>query len=231
MSRSDILLSRDARPGWNAWREEGRSLFKQTIRRVVLGEGRIGLAPGMYDNSLRDMAVFNVRLPDDLAARFDAIAIPSGGRSAVLRKLIDTALRDSADAPIVQPVRARATDRVEIRLAGEDIVRLDAAADARGLKRTEWLVMLLRRRLYATSPPPRADRVLIAQSWRELNRIGINLNQAVHALHAATMVDSRLDLAREAARVASFRDEVTEQLRVLGRALKGDMAYWDTGDE
>src|SRR3546814_4318478 len=74
----------------------------------------------------------------------------------------------------------------------EDIVQLDAAADARGLKRTEWLVMLLRRRLHATSPPPRGDRVLIAQSWRELNRIGINLNQAVHALHAATMVDSRL---------------------------------------
>jgi hypothetical protein len=186
----------------------------------------------MYDNSLRDMAVFNVRLPDDLAARFDAIATPSGGRSAVLRQLIDTALRNYADgAPIAAPVRSRTTDRVEIRLVREDIDRLDAAADARGLKRTEWLVMLLRRRLHATSPPPRADRVLIAQSWRELNRIGINLNQAVHALHAATMVDSRLDLAREAARVASFRDEVAEQLRVLGRALKGDMAYWDTADE
>ncbi|MGK2911537.1 MAG: mobilization protein [Sphingobium sp.] len=186
----------------------------------------------MYDNSLRDMAVFNVRLPDDLAARFDAIAIPSGGRSAVLRKLIDAALRDTVDdASIAKPVRARTTDRVEIRLAREDIEQLDAAADARGLKRTEWLVMLLRRRLHATSPPPRGDRVLIAQSWRELNRIGINLNQAVHALHAATMVDSRLDLAREAARVASFRDEVADLLRVLGRALKGDMAYWDTADE
>ena len=186
----------------------------------------------MYDNSLRDMAVFNVRLPDDLAARFDAIAISSGGRSAVLRKLIDTALRDHVDAALtVTPVRSRTTDRVEIRLPREDIDMLDAAADARGLKRTEWLVMLLRRRLHANPLPPRADRVLIAQSWRELNRIGINLNQAVHALHAATMVDSRLDLAREAARVASFRDEVTDQLRALGRALKGDLSYWDTSDE
>src|SRR3546814_19146640 len=73
----------------------------------------------------------------------------------------------------------------------EDIVQLDAAADARGLKRTEWLVMLLRRRLHATSPPPRGDRVLIAQSWRELNRIGINLNKAGHALPAATLVDRK----------------------------------------
>src|SRR3546814_8881977 len=99
----------------------------------------------------------------------------------------------------------------------EDIVQLDAAADARGLKRSECLVMLLRRRLHATSPPSRGDRVLIAQSWRELNRFGINLHQAVHSLHAATIVDSLLYLAREAARVASFRAEVAAHLRFLDR--------------
>jgi hypothetical protein len=178
------------------------------------------------------VAFFGLRLPDDLAARFDAKATAAGGRSALLRKLIDGALEGAGDrsSETASP-RIRTTHRLQLRLTREDIVQLDAAADARGLKRTEWLVMLLRRRLHATSPPPRADRVLIAQSWRELNRIGINLNQAVHALHAATMVDSRLDLAREAARVASFRDEVADQLRVLGRALKGDMAYWDTADE
>ncbi|SCW93180.1 mobilisation protein (MobC) [Sphingobium faniae] len=178
------------------------------------------------------MAFFGLRLPEDLAARFDSKATASGGRSALLRKLIDGALQDDGDVSCeTASARTRTTDRLQLRLLREDIVQLDAAADARGLKRTEWLVMLLRRRLHATSPPPRADRVLIAQSWRELNRIGINLNQAVHALHSATMVDSRLDLAREAARVASFRDEVADQLRVLGRALKGDMAYWDTADE
>lgn len=178
------------------------------------------------------MAFFGLRLPDDLAARFDAKATVAGGRSALLRKLIDAALEDAGDASSATALpRTRTTDRLQLRLMREDIVQLDAAADARGLKRTEWLVMLLRRRLHAAPPPPRADRMLIAQSWRELNRIGINLNQAVHALHAATMVDSRLDLAREAARVASFRDEVADQLRVLGRALEGDMAYWDTADE
>ncbi len=177
------------------------------------------------------MAVFNVRLPDDLAARFDAMATSIGGRSALLRKLIDRALHEAGDTCCgTAAPRPRTTDWLQLRLMREDIDRLDAAADARGLKRTEWLVMLLRRRLHAMSPPPRADRVLIAQSWRELNRIGINLNQAVHALHAATMVDSRLDLAREAARVASFRDEVAGQLSALGGALKGDLAYWDVPD-
>ena len=178
------------------------------------------------------MAFFGLRLPDDLAARFDARATAAGGRSALLRKLIDDALENAGDrsSETASP-RTRTTDRLQLRLMREDIERLDAAADARGLKRTELLVMLLRRRLHAHPLPPRADRVEIAQSWRELNRIGINLNQAVHALHAATMVDSRLDLAREAARVASFRDEVADQLRALGRALKGDLSYWDTPDD
>jgi hypothetical protein len=185
----------------------------------------------MYDNSLRDMAVFTVRLPDDLAARFDTLAIPSGGRSAILRRFIENALAGEGVDPGPAPPRKRATDRVEVRLSKDDIALLDAAADARGLRRTEWLVMLLRRHLHAQPLPPRSDRAVIAQSWRELNRIGINLNQGVHALHAATMVDSRLDLVREAARVASFRDEVAAQLRALGAALKGDLSYWDVVHE
>jgi hypothetical protein len=173
------------------------------------------------------MAFFGLRLPDDLAARFDAMAASHGGRSALLRSLVDRALRTSDEAVVVPEPRERTTARVEVRLTASDIERLDAAAGERGLKRTEWIVALLRRRLYGQSPPPRADRALIAQSWRELNRIGINLNQAVHALNAATMVDSRLDLTREAARVASFQQDVDGQLRALGRALAGDVAYWD----
>lgn len=174
------------------------------------------------------MAFFGLRLPDDLAARFDAMAASHGGRSAVLRQLVDRALRAGDESVVITEPRERTTARVEVRLTASDIERLDSAASERGLKRTEWIVALLRRRLYGRSPPPRADRALIAQSWRELNRIGINLNQAVHALNAATMVDSRLDLAREAERVASFQQEIDAQLRALGRALAGDVAYWDT---
>lgn len=174
------------------------------------------------------MAIFNVRLPDDLAARFDAMAASHGGRSALLRSVIDQALRSDQDEVVVPAPRERTTTRVEVRLTASDIARLDDAAGTRGLKRTEWIVALLRRRLFGKAPPPRPDRAAIAQSWRELNRIGINLNQAVHALHAATMVDSGLDLAREAARVASFRDDVAEKLAALGQALKGDASYWDT---
>jgi metal-responsive CopG/Arc/MetJ family transcriptional regulator len=174
------------------------------------------------------MAFFGLRLPDDLAARFDAMAASQGGRSALLRGLVDQALRNPKEEVVVPSPRERTTARIEVRLTATDIERLDAAASERGLKRTEWIVALLRRRLFGKSPPPQPDRALISQSWRELNRIGINLNQAVRALNAATMVDSGLDLAREAARVASFQEEIDGQLRALGRALAGDVSYWDT---
>src|SRR3546814_18912048 len=66
---------------------------------------------------------------------------------------------------------------------------------------------------------------LLADAWRQIRRVGLNINQAVHALHAATMKDSRLDLAREAARVAAMRDDVAEQTRAIGQALNGGLSY------
>jgi hypothetical protein len=55
------------------------------------------------------MAFFGVRLSDDLAVRFDALAARKGGRSKVLRGLIEAAAKaegvGSAEAP--QPLRSR----------------------------------------------------------------------------------------------------------------------------
>lgn len=98
------------------------------------------------------------------------------------------------------------------------------------MKRTDWITTLLARRLRANAPLPREERAAVAQAWRELNRIGINLNQATRALNASVMVESGLDVAREAARVASFRSEIVDALAGLGAALKGDLRYWDMAD-
>src|SRR3546814_16702140 len=76
------------------------------------------------------------------------------------------------------------------------------------MKRTDWVTRLVRRRLHSAAPLPLEERAAVAQAWRELNRIGINLNQATRALNASVMVESGIDVAREAARVASFRTEI-----------------------
>lgn len=182
------------------------------------------------------MAFFGVRLDDDLAQRFDTKASVAGGRSAFLRRLIMAALEEGASAGtgaegvVGAPRPRRATRRVEIRLTEEEIATLDAEAAALGLKRTDWVTTLVRRRLRVRGGLPREERAAVAQAWRELNRIGINLNQATRALNASVMVESGLDVAREAARVASFRAEIGAALAGLGAALRGDLAYWDSVD-
>src|SRR3546814_12478179 len=47
----DILFSHRGQVALDTSLEEGRSLFEQTIRRVVLGEDRIGVAPSLLQNS------------------------------------------------------------------------------------------------------------------------------------------------------------------------------------
>ncbi len=173
------------------------------------------------------MALFSLRLSDDLAARFDLLAASNGGRSAVLRSLIE---RVSSAAPpeaydTVQR-RPKGRHRVEVRLSAAEMAELDRMATARGMGRADWIASLVRQRLEVTTTPPLDTRNALVDAWRQLKRIGVNLNQATHALNAAGMEGSRLDVRREAARVAEFREEIAGEIAGLKRALAGDANYW-----
>ena len=170
------------------------------------------------------MALFTLRLPDELAARFDAVAAGGGGRSHTLRKLIERVSGGGAGAGPAA-IRSRGRHRIEVRLDDDELAQLDAAADERGVKRTDWIATVVRSRLPSAAPPLDTRQTLI-DIRRELRAIGRNVNQAVHALHAANMQDSRLDVAREAERVAAMQAAVDEQIAAIGAALHGDLGYW-----
>jgi antitoxin component of RelBE/YafQ-DinJ toxin-antitoxin module len=174
------------------------------------------------------MAFFGLRIDDELAARFDAVAAGVGGRSQALRALIE---RVSASQPASLPSDAiippsPRPNRVEIRLNDGDSDRLRFAASSKGMKRTDWIVALISSRLRAAPPPPLEHRQILIGVRRELRAIGKNVNQAVHAVHTANMQDSRLDLGREVERVASMAAAIDEQIAAIGAALKGDLDYW-----
>ena len=171
------------------------------------------------------MALFTLRLSDELAARFDAVAASAGGRSHALRALIERVSGGGGSAPASAAMRSRGKHRIELRLDDDELAQLDAAAAERGVKRTDWIAAVVRSRLRA-APPPRDARQTLVDIRRELRAIGRNVNQAVHALHAANMQDSRLDVAREAARVEAMRASLEEQIAAIGAALHGDLAYW-----
>ena len=178
-----------------------------------------------FCNTLLPMATFTVRLPDDLATRFDAVAANVGGRSQALRAMIERVSVASQTPGSTPAIRSRGSNRITVRLSDDELSQLDEAAAERGVKRTDWIAAVIRSRLPLTVPP-RDDLEKLIDIRRELRAIGRNVNQAVHALHAANMPESGLDVRREAERVTAMRDAVLEQITAIGEALKGDLGYW-----
>lgn len=81
--------------------------------------------------------------------------------------------------PKIAP-EARRTATIGVRVSPAEYAALREKAAALGLTPAQWLrAAALARRL----PPPPAARVNL-DTYRELARIGVNLNQAVRELHA-----------------------------------------------
>lgn len=169
---------------------------------------------------------FTVRLPPDLARRFDAVAGAYGGRSRLLRRLIEATVAEAAPdgAPVPKPPLS---EKLTLRLGVEDLAAVEAAAADVGLSRTQWVVALVRRRLHARpqlSPPEAAAFVEIQ---RDLRRIGVNLNQVARTLNA-TAPEGRASVL-ELARILAFAEEVRGGLSGMRRAFEGNLDYWSAG--
>ena len=170
------------------------------------------------------MANFNVRVPDPMAACFDAWAAGHGGRSPALRHLIDTA---SASDPPADPAAARLGLRplkLSIRLTPEDGLGLDREAQAMGLTRSAWAAALVRHRLTGRPTFRRSDELALIGIQAEVRRIGVNVNQIARALNTAVLEGRVLDL--ELAYLDDLRTELRVHLSTLREAFAGNAAYW-----
>jgi len=169
---------------------------------------------------------FTVRLPPDLALRFDAAASVCGGRSRLLRRLIEASAVDGEPRAGPAPAEPLA-GKLTLRLGAADLTAVEAAAVAVGLSRTQWVVALVRRRLHAQpqlSPPEAAAFIEIQ---RDLRRIGVNLNQIARTVNATVPGGRAPDL--ELARIFAFAEEVRGGLSGLRRAFEGNLDYWSAG--
>lgn len=167
-----------------------------------------------------------LRLPHDLRRRFDAAAATNGGRSVLLRRLMERAaaapLPDVADTPHRTP-----TVKLTVRLADADLHPLGVAAAAAGLSRNRWVVALVRRRLHDRPQFTPVESAALVDIRRELRRIGVNLNQITRALNTAVLEGVVLDL--ELGQVAAFRHEISLAVLALDGAFRGNLDYWQTG--
>ncbi|MGE5567240.1 MAG: plasmid mobilization relaxosome protein MobC [Parcubacteria group bacterium] len=171
------------------------------------------------------MAIINVRVSDEMVARFDGWAAERGGRSAALRRLIDRASRAGATAAPMPSRRAARPVKLTVRLSVADGRGLDAAATARGLTRNAWAAALVRRRLHARPTFSRPDELSLIDVQAELRRIGVNINQIARALNTAVMEGRVLDL--ELAYLDEVRAEIRAHMQALHEAFAGNLAYWE----
>jgi predicted transcriptional regulator len=172
------------------------------------------------------MAMFSVRVPDDLAGRFDTVAGQAGGRSALLRRLIIEAAAGSSPEPDELRRGPRQAARLMVRLGAAEAAAVDLEARRMGLRRAGWVAALVRHRMLGRPTFSRADEQLLNGVRSELRRIGVNVNQIARALNTAVLEGRVLDL--ELLAVDDFRRELRGHVAALGEAFQGNVAYWST---
>jgi hypothetical protein len=174
------------------------------------------------------MATFSVRIPDDLAAHFDRAAAPAGGRSAMLRRLIRSAVAveatssDVAARTKVTPCAGQA--RVMVRLSPVEAAAVDAAAAAMELRRATWIAALVRRRVLGRPTLTRSEALQLASIRGEIRRIGVNVNQIARAVAQSGRL---LGFDHELASLEALRRELSAQIAAIGDGLKGNLDYWN----
>lgn len=172
------------------------------------------------------MPVLSVRVPDDLAVRFDAAADPLGGRSALLFRLVDGAAA-SAGAGSVTTRMKRDACRLMVRLAAPDAAHVSREATSLGQPRATWVAALVHRHAAGGARFARPDELTLLAIHSELRRVGVNVNQIARALNAAVIEGRVLDL--ELAYLDDLRREMRSHIEGLREAFAGNLSYWDTG--
>lgn len=178
----------------------------------------------------KDSAMLTARVDRDLLAAFDAVAEGRGGRSALLRTVLQQSLKHVADAPRIASRVDSAGNRVSLTFTDVETAVLDHRATQRGVDRAGWIKALVRRHIALKAGVDDGLRDAVAPIRMQLQRIGRNLNQAMKAGNAAMMADSGLQIDRELRRIADMREEINEQIQALAAVLRGETAFWEVAD-
>jgi hypothetical protein len=170
------------------------------------------------------MALISLRIPDDVAARFSALAVAEGGKSALMRRLIADAL--DVRSPCAAPLQIGRPEKVTLRFRENEMRQLAEIAHRRGVTRTGWIVALVRARLGSPVQTCPGEREALRAIVRELNRIGANINQIARAANAGVQqgraIETGLSEIREAKAV------VESALTELRRVFDDNADYWQT---
>ena len=183
----------------------------------------------MTTNHFANTAMLSIRLEADALAAFK-VAVGRGGRSALVRQMIQQTLHESDHRPLIDRPEGEARNRVSLRFTDVEIAVIEVRAAQRSTDRAGWIKALVRRHLALKS---RVDDGLLAELApirMQLLRIGRNLNQAMKAANTAMLETGDKRIEPELRRIADMRMEVSEQVTAVGDAMRGDVSYWTVAD-
>ena len=152
--------------------------------------------------------------------RLHAIAEQGGvTESALLKKLVDVALLQSAGTPhsnLARKIDAIPRNaRLFVRLRPDDHVCLRERAAARGMAAATYASIVLRTHLRGVARIPDREFAELKRSVAELGAIGRNLNQIARVANATAQVTgpNRQDLQALLRACSALRDHVKELVR------------------
>jgi uncharacterized protein YukE len=170
------------------------------------------------------MAFLGFQIDDALAAKFAAMAATEGGKSALMRRLVERAVGDTNAPERPMAATSASSRKVTIRLKESELHLLATFAAQRGMNRTQWIASLVRARLGSSVQQTHDERQALRTVARELNRIGGNINQIAHAANLNRLIGQPVRIEARAIRDASSQIEVAlAELRV---ALRRNADYW-----
>ena len=170
------------------------------------------------------MAFLGFHVDDALAKKFAAMAANEGGKSALMRRLVERAVGDGR-APVRATMPTSASRKVTIRLSESELHLLATIAAQRGMNRTQWIASLVRARIGFPVQQTHDERQALRAVARELNRIGGNINQIAHAANLDRLIGRSVKIEADAIREASACIE--SALAELRAALKRNADYWE----
>jgi hypothetical protein len=170
------------------------------------------------------MAFLGFHIDDALAERFAAMAATEGGKSALMRRLVEQAV-GSGRSPGQGTIPTGTSRKVTIRLRESELRLLSELAARRGMNRTQWVASLVRARIGFPVQQTHDERQALRAAARELNRMGGNINQIARAANLNRLIGRSMKIEAEAIREASTRIEGA--LAELRATLKRNADYWE----
>jgi hypothetical protein len=176
------------------------------------------------------MTRLTARIDAGVLAAFDVYAEGRGGRSAVLRQLVEQAAQAAEDRPRIEPPKGAAANRIQISFTDPELAVITHRAAQRSTDRARWIKALVRRHIGLKSLVDDGLLAELAPIRMQLLRIGRNLNQAMKAANTAMLESGDQQIGDELKRIADMRMEVSEQVAAVGEAMRGDASYWTVAD-